>query len=156
MGNKRDDSGPNPGPTGGARPQKATLSTQQVAAIAAIVSGSTYDDAAKAAGVHRRSLYEWRTQDEGFMAALDEALAAMKREVTDGLVAGAREALRSIVNLATKAEDEKVRLSAAQDLLQRLDGASGGTATAAPSAGVTVVIAADDAVAELRRRRSEG
>lgn len=150
-----DKPDPNPGPVAQSVPQDATLSADKLVALAALARGESYDDAAKAAGVRRETLYRWRKEPD-FSTAWQQIRQAMHAEVADGLILGAKVAMRSMIDLATRADDEKIRFQAAQDLLQRLDGATerGEAATAQQTA--TVVIAADDALAELRRRRSEG
>jgi len=155
--NDRDKPDPNPGPkSGGQRPQKATLSTQQVAAIAAIARGDTYDDAAAAAGVHRRTLYEWRTEDEGFRATLDATLDSIRDEVATGLVRAATKALKRLESLAEHSDDESVGLKAATEILNRVDGAAKSGTVGAAEAAVVVQVMATDAAAELRRRRETG
>ena len=151
-----DKPDPNPGPVAQSVPQDATLSADKLVALAALARGESYDHPAKAAGVRRETLYRWRKEPD-FSTAWQQIRQAMHAEVADGLILGAKVAMRSMIDLATRADDEKIRFQAAQDLLQRLDGATErGEAAAAQQQVATVVIAADDALAELRRRRSEG
>lgn len=150
-----DKPDPNPGPLAQSVSRHVTLSPAQVRALAALAQGQSYNDAARAAGVTRETIYRWR-KDGDFAAAWADVREGMRAETIDAIVTQSRDVLASLVKLATGAEDEKVRLLAAQDLLQRLDGATERGEASAAQQTATVVIAADDALAELRRRRSEG
>ena len=150
-----DKPDPNPGPLSQSVSQSVTLSPAQIRALGALAQGQTYIEAAKAAGVDRQTLYRWR-RDVDFGEAWARIREGMRAETIDAIVTQSRDVLASLVRLATGAEDEKVRLLAAQDLLQRLDGATERGEASAAQQTATVVIAADDALAELRRRRSEG
>ena len=150
-----DKPDPNPGPLAQSVSQSVTLSPAQIRALGALAQGQTYIEAAKAAGVDRQTLYRWR-RDADFGEAWARIREGMRAETIDAIVTQSRDVLASLVKLATGAEDEKVRLLAAQDLLQRLDGATERGEAASAQQTATVVIAADDALAELRRRRSEG
>lgn len=57
-------------------PSWAGLSPAQCIALQALLKGKSYTEAAKQAGVARRTLYNWRSSDETFAAALDNELEA--------------------------------------------------------------------------------
>lgn len=153
----RDDKPtPNPGP-GGQRPhQAAPLTPQQVTAIASLAAGATYSEAAKVAGVDRSCLWRWRHESPGFAAALDETREAMREEVVHGLVTAGSKALATLATLAERAEDEGIRLKAATEVLNRIDGAVKAGTTGAAEAAVVVQVRAEEVAAELRRRREQG
>lgn len=153
---KRDTPDPNPGPSAPKLHQHAPLTPQQVTAIASLAAGATYSEAAKVAGVDRSCLYRWRHESPGFALALDETREAMREEVVHGLVSAGSKALATLATLSERAEDEAIRLKAATEVLNRIDGAVKAGTTGAAEAAVTVQVMAADAAAELRRRRESG
>jgi hypothetical protein len=66
---------------------KMTLPREQVDAIAAIMAGNTPTAAARAAGVHRATLYRWMKDDADFARALAECRAAGRFAVQERLLA---------------------------------------------------------------------
>jgi hypothetical protein len=146
----------NPGPGGQKPHQSAPLTPQQVTAIASLAAGATYSEAAKVAGVDRSCLWRWRHESPGFAVALDETREAMREEVVHGLVAAGSKALATLATLSERAEDEGIRLKAATEVLNRIDGAVKAGTTGAAEAAVVVQVQASDIAAELRKRREQG
>ena len=153
----RDKPGANPGP-GGHSPQKtaSNLTVQQVAAIAAIARGETYADAARTVGVDNATLWRWRKEKPEFSAALDEVMESLRDGIATGLIQAGSAALKTLADLAARADDEGVRLKAATEVLNRIDGAVKAGTTGAAEAAVVVQVQASDIAAELRKRREAG
>ena len=83
--------------------RNSTLTAAQVLAVRALAEGASLNDAARAAGVERNTLYRWRTRNAQFIAAMnawaprgtgtrqgpvpalrDAALAAVRQGLADG------------------------------------------------------------------------
>ena len=90
------------------------LSAQQLKVLEALVQGATVTDAAKLAGVHRSTVYNWCTDLAGFRAALRHSRTQTVQAIEDGLQSLATLALDTIRHLL---ESEKtpasIRLKAA-------------------------------------------
>lgn len=142
----------NPGPVSN-KPRKSTLTAQQSAAVAHIAAGRTLSEAASLAGVDRKTLWMWRRDIPAFNDAVDQTLQSMRDEVAAGLVQAGTRALGTLANLAERADDESIRLKAATEVLNRIDGAVKAGTTGAAEAAVVVQIRAEEAAAELRKRR---
>lgn len=154
---KRDTPDPNPGPNiGGAKPQNATLTALQSSAVSLIAAGKTYTEVAEALKIDRKTLWTWRKDNPAFNEAVEQTLAAFRDEVASGLVQSGRKAMDTLAALAERAEDEGIRLKAATEVLNRIDGAVKAGTTGAAEASVVVRVMAADAAAELRRRRESG
>jgi uncharacterized protein (DUF885 family) len=124
--------------------------------VAHIAAGRTLGEAAALAGVDRKTLWNWRKENPAFNDAVDQTLQAMRDEVAAGLVQAGTRALETLATLAERAEDESIRLKAATEVLNRIDGAVKAGTTGAAEAAVVVQVRAEEAAAELRRRREEG
>ncbi len=97
------------------------LSTPQIAALDALLAGSSAADAAAAAaGVDRRTLYNWLRKNFIFQAALNRGRRELRRAVV--------QRLERLANNATECVDKAVRegnLKAALEIVKRLDLFSG-------------------------------
>ncbi len=63
-------------------PTPGELSASQLAAIGALMGGATRTDAARAAGVHRGTLYECLKNDAGFQAELSRQRGELRDAAT--------------------------------------------------------------------------
>lgn len=96
------------------------LSTKQRAAIRALLSGASYTDAAKAAGVHENTVSMWM-KDTNFYKALRAAENAATIAISRQLITiadKAAETLKSVLESPTARDSSKVR--AADVVLGRL------------------------------------
>lgn len=98
--------------------QNGSISTKQRKAIHAMLTCKTTEEAAEAAGVGRRTLTRWLSEDEVFNAALDAAGDQAIREAVSNLAGDAASAART---LAAIHKDETisaaVRVRAARAVL---------------------------------------
>lgn len=93
-----------------------TLTTRQEAAITALATCSYVEDAARKAGVGRKTVYRW-LKEPAFAAALKEA---RRRAFEDGLraaQAAATEAIDTLRSLLRDADSDSVRVRAAEAIL---------------------------------------
>ena len=101
-----------------------TLDERHLKAIAAILKGKTRNEVAADVGVHPTLIWQWR-QDPVFAAELErqrrDVSDAVRDQVTAHLQEAAPPAMMQIAALASKANSEKVRLQASQDILDRAD-----------------------------------
>lgn len=88
------------------------ITVKQQKAITALLSERTTRDAAKAAGVNEKTLYDW-LKDKDFRAALRDAEKSILGEVTRRLSAGQRIALDALEKLTKSARHESTKLRAA-------------------------------------------
>lgn len=96
------------------------LSTKQKCAIRALLSGASYVDAAKAAGVHENTIGQWM-QDDRFLSALHQAESAATMAVSRSLVSIADEAGRVLKNVLTNPQArDSSKVRAADIVLGRL------------------------------------
>jgi hypothetical protein len=141
---------------------ESELTPAQQLAIAAIVSGKSYTEAAEAAGVGRRTLFEWR-QLSGFAAALRDELQALRDAVATRLLGLADRAIDALEKVLA-GDNHPAVVSAARDVLDRLgidgdasrslfsgDAAKAGTSTREDSK--IFLVDSDQAVELLRQRR---
>jgi hypothetical protein len=96
---------------------KKVITLKQKKAIAALLAERTTRDAAKAAGVSEKTLYQWMAEPT-FRAALREAEMAMLDEVTRRLTAGTALAVDTLRQLTQAGEHESTRLRAAMAWLE--------------------------------------
>lgn len=89
------------------------ITVKQQKAITALLSERTTRDAAKAAGVSEKTLYDWLKNDAAFRAALRDAEKSILGEVTRRLSAGQRIALDALEKLTKSARHESTKLRAA-------------------------------------------
>jgi hypothetical protein len=110
--------------------------------MVAILAGKTDGQSAKAAGVTRRAVYEWRHSPE-FAAELRGRQETIFDAAMRGLLADVENAARTVSTL-TDARDESVRLRAAESIIDRvasfLGGVPGGKERMAQALGVQVNI----------------
>jgi hypothetical protein len=97
---------------------ESELTPAQQLAIAAIVSGKSYTEAAEAAGVDRRTLFEWR-QLSGFAAALRDELQALRDAAGARLLGLADKAIDALAAVMA-GDNPPAMVSAARDVLDRL------------------------------------
>jgi hypothetical protein len=76
--------------------QLTTLSPVQAQVVAALAQGRTVTAAARAAGIHRSTIYEWLQTVPGFPAAVDEARAEFTDTLHDDLKDLASRALSAL------------------------------------------------------------
>lgn len=88
------------------------ITVKQQKAITALLSERTTRDAAKAAGVSEKTLYQW-LNEPAFRAALREAEKSILDDVTRRLSAGASLALDTLKKLVQSARHESTKLRAA-------------------------------------------
>jgi hypothetical protein len=96
--------------------EAAELSTTQIAALDALLSGKTATDAAAAAGIGRRTLYNWLRQDYRFQAALNAGRKDLRQAIAHRL--------ERLANDATECVGKAVRegdVKAALEIVKRLD-----------------------------------
>ena len=78
------------------------LAPNQLAAIVALVGGSSVTDAAERVGIDRTTLHRWLSGDAAFLAALNrmkmEALDAIRREVRSAVGDAARVVRELVTN----------------------------------------------------------
>jgi DNA-binding XRE family transcriptional regulator len=72
----------------------------EAAVLAGIEAGLTQTDAAQAAGIHRITLYRWKTEDEDFADRLAMAESTAKQTLTAVIVAAAQARLPQSWNAA--------------------------------------------------------
>lgn len=87
------------------------ITVKQQKAITALLSERTTRDAAKAAGVSEKTLYQW-LNEPAFRAALREAEKSILDDVTRRLSAGASLALDTLKKLVQSARHESTKLRA--------------------------------------------
>jgi transposase len=87
------------------------ITVKQHKAITALLSERTTRDAAKAAGVSEKTLYQW-LNEPAFRAALREAEKSILDDVTRRLSAGASLALDTLKKLVQSARHESTKLRA--------------------------------------------
>jgi transposase len=87
------------------------ITVKQHKAIAALLSERTTRDAAKAAGVSEKTLYQW-LNEPAFRAVLREAEKSILDDVTRRLSAGASLALDTLKKLVQSARHESTKLRA--------------------------------------------
>lgn len=131
------------------------LSPTQTKVLELMMAGESITAATRAAGVWQKTYYHWLRDSPAFREARDALLAALRENTATAIVQAAESALTSIVALATGAADEGVRLKAAVEILQRLDGAQKHGSASTPSAQVVIQLTPQEVAAELRKRREE-
>ncbi len=97
---------------------RKSTAQKQAAAIAALVGGSSYTEAAKAAGVGVRTLYSWR-QDESFSSELDTQQREIKERLSNKIVDTAIESVRVLKSIQAISEFDSVRVQAATAILRQ-------------------------------------
>ena len=88
------------------------LNAKQLKAIALLMEGKTQRETAKIIEVDEDTVYRWKRNNAEFQAKFDDEM----RQTFKDLAAQAR---LNIMNLATAAESENVRLNANKDILSR-------------------------------------
>ena len=98
---------------------KPGMELKQERVLAALVETANISAACKAAGVSRKTFYNWQDGDAGFRLRLQTVRERMIAEALDGLALRTREALEAI-DAALKDENAATRLRAAQAVLDHL------------------------------------
>ena len=94
-------------------------STKQERALALITQGQTDTQVAKALGVTRQTLYNWRNLDARFMQALAERRGILRDQMREQLLELSQEAIKA-VRTALASKDERLQLQAAKMVLSML------------------------------------
>lgn len=117
------------------------VTPKQNRALVKLLAGGTDAQAAKAAGVNRRTVFEWRHDDPVFAAEYRRRQEAIFDRAMRGLMKDVDKAARTVSTL-TAARDESVRLRAAESIIDRvasfLGGVPGGKERMAMALGVQV------------------
>ncbi|HYG66188.1 MAG TPA: hypothetical protein VD838_00965 [Anaeromyxobacteraceae bacterium] len=93
--------------------------TRDVAIVAALAVGTSYDDIAKKHRVSKRTLVRWMAEP-AFRAEVRRARASILDETIGALAAEGAETVRVLAKLRGRAKSEHVRLGAARTILERL------------------------------------
>jgi len=123
--------------------EKATqiVTPKQNRALIKLLAGGTDAQAAKAAGVNRRTVFEWRHDDPVFATEYRSRQEAIFDRAMRGLMKDVDKAARTVSTL-TDARDESVRLRAAESIIDRvasfLGGVPGGKERMAQALGVQI------------------
>lgn|SRR5665213_70858 len=88
----------------GSRPEVELLRTQQVFALEDLMAGKSHLQAAHAAGVTRRTLYQWIHHDEKFKAAMESWRRHATMGARDRLTVGLSGAARTLCNAAARGD----------------------------------------------------
>lgn len=97
------------------------LSAKQQRAIAALLTESTTEKAAEAAGVNSRTIRRWMKDDSAFRLGLAKAEAEAVREAARAVAGGAMEAAAFLREVVTnEAAETRERIMAARLLLSPL------------------------------------
>lgn len=91
------------------------LTPQQATALKALLAGSMIQEAAKAAGVDRATLYRWRTQDPQFKEALSAWRNETHEHAMDQFLALAEASVAAVAHGISKC-DSKLGLSVLKEL----------------------------------------
>lgn len=117
------------------------VTPKQERALVKLLAGGTDAQAAKAASVNRRTVFEWRHDDPVFAAEYRRRQETMFDRAMRGLLSDVDKATRTVRNL-TSAKDESVRLRAAESVIDRvasfLGGIPGGKERMVQALGVQV------------------
>lgn len=98
------------------------LTPTQLKAVAALFQGASLTAAAKAAGVHRCTVYEWRSSVPEFVEACTEARFLAITDTLDELKDLSRLALQNLKNVLTDQEaSPNLRVKASLAILNRLE-----------------------------------
>lgn len=97
---------------------RKSTAQKQTAAIAALVGGASYTEAAKAAGVGVRTLYSWR-KDEVFSTELDTRQREVKERLSNKIIDTAIESVRVLKSIQMASEFDSVRVQAATAILRQ-------------------------------------
>ena len=106
------------------RPVPRPLTPEQLNAVDLLATGQTDAAVAEAVGVHRASISRWRSSPS-FTAALNRRRADLFASATDHLRDIVPKAL-AVIAAALDGDDEERKLSAAFELLKRVDLSAGG------------------------------
>ncbi len=93
------------------------MSPVQTQVIAALVAGKSITAAAREAGVHRSTIYQWRREHPEFQLVLDQARSHHQAALFDFVQDLANQALEAVETALTSDEPE-LRLRAAQIILR--------------------------------------
>lgn len=96
------------------------LTPAQLKAIESLLTTGNIASAAKAAGVHRSSLYRWMADDEAFKAALRTAEETAVQSLATALVGLGESAVTALHDALSKSNKITVRLRAAEIVTDRL------------------------------------
>lgn len=84
----------------GAPPELDLLRTQQRFALEDLTNGKSYTEAARGAGVDRKTLYNWLNKDQAFMAAMEASRRRAMQSADDRLTRSTATAAATLGNAA--------------------------------------------------------
>jgi len=94
------------------------LTKQKIDVAEMLIAGYSYKAISDALGVSESTIRKWLKSDEAFKELMFDLVAIVTDEIRIELVAASRAALRTLGELL-QSSDEKIRLKAAQDILDR-------------------------------------
>jgi len=94
-------------------------SEKQERALELMLMGQTDTQIAKALGITRQTLYNWRNLDARFMKALAERRSILREQMREALLELSQDAIRA-VKTALASNDERIQLQAARMVLGML------------------------------------
>jgi transposase-like protein len=94
-------------------------SEKQERALELMLMGQTDTQIAKALGITRQTLYNWRNLDARFMQALTERRSILRDQMREQLLELSQDAIKA-VKAALACKDERVQLQAAKMVLSML------------------------------------
>jgi hypothetical protein len=103
-----------------------SLSPAQGKAIEALASGANLTEAAEKAGVDRTTLYRWRRDDPGFIAAYNSIAGEALERIRSGIRGLAEPAMCALKELLLSPTPASVRLGAIKIVLACVDQADSG------------------------------
>lgn len=111
--------------TSSAKPHVPAVRIAKAAVVAGLLRGLTVNDAAKAAGVSRRTVMEWKSFDEEFIEMLsdaeDEIISAIRSEAIQSSLDDIRDLMpdaSAVLTNAIKGEDKRLAMQAATIVLR--------------------------------------
>lgn len=97
------------------------LSPQQVQSIALLVGGASVQDTADAVGVSRHTLWDWRTKNEAYVEALNQAKNEIVEGVMTKLLNSSMEAVDAMTEILQSPDSsDAVKVQAAQLILSKV------------------------------------
>lgn len=95
------------------------IQSNQRKAIEALAAGSTVEMAALQAGVTAKTVYNWKSSHEGFIAELQSVTEGIMSESVNMLIGASRQAIITLTEIADDTEAPPgTRVSAARSILE--------------------------------------
>lgn len=98
------------------QPPQPELSGTQLTALGAISDGSSFQEAAKAAGVHRATVYRWLQSDPHFRAAYNTWQHELRESARARLLKLSEQAVAVVQKELVQHKNEKVAVAILRDL----------------------------------------